>query len=416
MDKVKVGILDVGRARLMTKYCKIADNVEIVAVCDERADFLNELKQELNNNAIDYYSDFDEFLSNNMDAVVLAEHSDNHGELAIKCLKAGKHVLSEPMPVQNMSEAVALVEAVEASDKVYAFAEGHSYMPSTREMRKLYRKGILGNFEYGEGEYFHDCEPYWPDITFGDPNHWRNTMPATFYCAHSIGPIIHITGRRPVQVSAYELPPNEKSRRMGNKAGIGSLMMIHFDDGSLMKSLHGLAPSRTSIWYSLYGSKGRMETARDDAQNDDLYRIILNTDEYEGENNLYNVSTYLPKDKYSEKAETYSHCGSDFYIVWNFIEKIKGNPEAETIDVYEALDMSIPGICGYESLVQGNMPIKIPNFRNKLERERYRNEKACVNPQKAGDMVIKSCSLGEQLIPQEVYDEMRKQWHEHIGR
>ena len=77
-----------------------------------------------------------------------------------------------------MAEAVALVEAVEETGLIYAYGENYCYMPAVLEMTKLYKEGKIGELEYAEGEYLHNCEPIWPEITYGDPNHWRNNMSA----------------------------------------------------------------------------------------------------------------------------------------------------------------------------------------------------------------------------------------------
>ena len=93
-------------------------------------------------------------------------------------------------------------------------------------MKELYQAGALGKFEYGEGEYMHNCEDIWHNITFGDPDHWRNTMHACYYCTHSIGPIIHMTGLRPVSVVGFEGRKTERNMRMGAKAGQFGIEMI----------------------------------------------------------------------------------------------------------------------------------------------------------------------------------------------
>jgi hypothetical protein len=33
------------------------------------------------------------------------------------------------------------------------------------------------------------------------------------------------------------------------------------------------------------------------------------------------------------------------------------------IDIYAALDMTIPGLCAYESAMQGGLPVPIPDWR-----------------------------------------------------
>ena len=40
-------------------------------------------------------------------------------------------------------------------------------MRATYEMKKLYQAGKIGEFEYGEGEYIHNCEPMWEKLTYG---------------------------------------------------------------------------------------------------------------------------------------------------------------------------------------------------------------------------------------------------------
>lgn len=109
-----------------------------------------------------------------------------------------------------MKEAIDLIETVERTGKVYAYAENYCYMPAPKKIRELYRQGVLGDFEYGEGEYMHNCESIWDDITRGLPEHWRNNMHACYYCTHSIGPLIHISGMRPVKVTDLKCPSTQE--------------------------------------------------------------------------------------------------------------------------------------------------------------------------------------------------------------
>ena len=424
MDKIKIGVLGAGRGRMMIKYCALAGNAELVAVCDSYEPFLNRVKEQLgaqlDGDKVTFYTDFEEFIKHDMDAVILSNYANDHAPFAIRCLKAGKHVFSECLPCANMKEAVELVEAVESSDKLYAFSENYCYFPATMEMRKLYREGKLGEFEYGEGEYIHNCEPVWPEITQGNPDHWRNNLYSTYYCTHGTGPLIHITGLRPVRVTGFETPYNARNLRMGSKAGGYSILMMEMENGSYMKVAQGMGPSRDSVWYSLYGSKGRIESARDDTREYEpepgmgsgVCQIYTNLDEYEGESAIYNAKTYEPKDDFSEKAGGYGHSGSDYYDMWNFVEKLRGNPDADVIDVYEALDMGLPGILGYESIMKGSIPVEIPNFRFAAERERYRCDTGCTDPAKAGDMLWPCYHKGNPEIDPQVYEKAKQIWLE----
>jgi len=409
MDKVKIGVIGGGRGKSMIRYGREASNAELVAICDFRDDVLERMKKECGENGISYYSDYDEFLKHDMDAVVLANYANQHAPFAIKAMRAGKHVFSEVLPVQTLKEAVELIETVEETGKIYAYGENYCFMSAPYEMRKLYRQGLIGEFEYGEGEYVHNCEPIWPEITYGEPDHWRNNMYATFYCTHSIGPMIHITGLRPVRVTGFEGPKTERKLRVGSKSGSFGMELIELENGGIFKSIHGDLYV-DSIWYSIYGSKGNMESARESAQNGAYDRIYIHADEYSGGYDTTKKDTYLPVRAQDEQAKSFGHGTSDFYTMYNFVRKIQGDPDADIIDVYEALDMFLPGLFAYRSVLNGGIPMEIPNLRDKAVRDLYRNDIACTDPSVAGDQLIPVFSKGNPEIPDAIYQEVKRKW------
>ncbi len=407
---IKIGVFGARRGNSMIEWCQKSKRAEVVVICDKDADAISELKKKFPIGVI-FCSTFEELLACDIDAVVLANYAHQHAPYAIKCLNAGKHVLSEVLPCQCMKEAVELIEAVESSGKIYAYAENYCYMPAPREMRKLYQSGKLGEFEYGEGEYVHNCEPIWADITYGERNHWRNRMNANFYCTHSIGPMIHITGLRPVSVVGFELPFTDKCARMGRKTGLGGIEMITFDNGGIARSLHACL-DKNSIRFCIYGSKGRAESAQYDAQNGEIKRIYVNLDKTEG---VYDddPTTYLPEDEISAltKEIDYNdiHANSDYYVMHNFISALEGI-DAEIIDVYEAMDMFLPGIFAYFSVLEGGKPQIIPNLRDKGERDKWRHDVRCCDEEVAGDQVLPSYSKCEIEIPDEIYSLVREKY------
>lgn len=407
---IKIGVFGGKRGSIILEWCKKTGLAEVTAVCEKDERTVSELKQRYPNANVVFDSDFDTFLERDTDAVVLANYAHQHAPYAIKCLNKGKHVLSEVLPCQTLAQAVALCEAVEKSGKIYAYAENYCYMPAPREMRRLYRKGVLGELEYAEGEYVHNCEPIWHEITYGERDHWRNRiMHSNFYCTHSIGPVLHITGLRPVSVVGFEIPFNDRCARMGKRSGAAGIEMITLSNGAIMRSLHGDL-DKDQIRYVLYGAKGRIESAAYDAKADDIHRVYANLDEKEG---LYKdeVKTYLPTDEWSEAAKDLGHGGSDYYVMRNFIEAIKGE-SAEIIDVYEALDMFLPGLFGYLSVLDGNAAKKIPDFRKVSEREKYRNDNRCTDYEVAKDQLLPSYSKCKIDIHDDIYENMRRKYEE----
>ena len=397
--KIKVGVLGAFRGETMIKFCKNTDECQLVAVCDKQEDLLNKFKKI---KTITCYTDFDKFITHDMDAVVLANYANEHVPFAIKSLKAGKHVLSEVLAVASLKEAVDLIEAVESTGLVYAYAENYCYMPAVLEMTKLYQEGKIGELEYAEGEYVHNCESIWADITYGDKNHWRNNMSANFYCTHSVGPMLYVSGLRPVSVTGFELPFVSRSARMGRKSGIAGIEMITLENGAIIKSIHGDL-CKNSIWYSFYGTKGRMESAREDSKQGDIYTLYTNYDSCEG---VFDgeVIKLTPKDEFADKAEGLGHARSDYYPMHYFIEACKGNKSAKIIDVYAAVDMTLPGIYAYYSVLDGGTPKTIPDLRLKQERDKVRDD------DRRPGRDLPTYSKGELDIDDSVYEKLKAEY------
>lgn len=387
MERVKVGVIGLHRGKDFIKYCTKANNAELVAICDSWKDGLQRMKEEIADDRITYYNDYDEFLKHDMDVVVLANYANQHAPFAVKAMKAGHHVISEVLPCQCLKEAVELIETVESTGKIYCYAENYCYMTAPREMRRLYRLGEIGEIEYAEGDYAHENEHICVGNTLSDPKHWRNNSYPTFYCTHSIGPILHICGLRPVKVTGFELPNTPSMRRMGQTTGAGGIEMIELENGAVLRSFHGNVHA-TSIRYTVFGSKGRLMSDPNLPESVYATKMYLESYAQEGHYDEMKLDYYEAKDELSEVASHFSFSGADFYTMWNALEKIKGNPAADTIDVYEALDMFLPGLLAHVSVMNGGIPVDIPNLRDPQQREKYRNNTACCDPAVAGDQLM----------------------------
>ena len=361
------------------------------------------------------YENFEDFFNHDMDAVVLANYANEHAPYAIRLLKSGRHVMSEVLPAETMAQAVALIEAVEESGKVYAYAENYCYMWHTFEMRRRYEAGEIGEIQYCEGEYIHDCTNITPRLTYGDPDHWRNNSYPNFYCTHSLGPLMTITGCRPVRVNGMVTQHNTAIRPTGRKCGDrAAIEMVTFDNGAIARSVHEcLKREPGSTNYRLYGMKGCMES--------ELFTPSYAPEEAEPELHVYKEGEKLcvgESEKYVPDPAAFSgmakeftsHGGSDFYPTHFFIQKILGNPEGEkySIDVYTAVDMGVVGILAHRSAIAGGVPMDVPNLRNKEERDAWRSDNKSTNRKiSSGDDLLPCAPGGSVEYPDSVYAEMK---------
>lgn len=74
--------------------------------------------------------------------------------------------------------------------------------------------------------------------------------------------------------------------------------------------------------------------------------------------------------------------------------------------------MGICGIFAFRSILQGNAPMKLPNLRNKDERDAYRNDHACTTPSVAGDQLLPCSSYPERPLTEEEAQANRLKWLE----
>jgi len=407
--KMKIAVVGARRGLDLAGAIRGNPEAELVAICDFDQAKLGKARLALEKagSKAGLYDDLEALLSRDFDVAVVANYATEHAPLAVRLLDSGRHVYSEVAACQSLAEAVALVEAAERNPKqVYGLGENYCYFRSVLEMRRLYRSGALGQALHMEGEYVHDCESIWPSISYGDPAHWRNWVPSTFYCTHSLGPLMSVTGARPLKLSAYE-GPNVVKRSFGARSSDGSIIVCQMSDGSTAKILPFCNYRRhPGVWYALYGSKGTVETDRWASDRVNLF--------VEGDPSRSDQLSYTPRMPCEKEMKgSFGHGGSDYVAFKAFLDAALGREsQLEHVDVYKAVDMSMPGLLGYRSILQGNAPQVIPDLRLKANRDKFRSDSWSLDPAKAapGQPKLPSSSFGEVEIPDSVYAAQRKAW------
>lgn len=209
MEKeIKIGVLGLKRGLCLAENAR-QNNMKIVAICDYCPEVLEGALPKFSELGIHAYSDYDEFLTHDMDAVIIANFFNEHAPYAIKALNADKHVISECAANITLAEGVALCRAVESTQKVYMIAENYCYTKFILEMRKIYQSGEIGRVLYAEGEYNHPMSTKEFNAIAPGLNHWRNLIPSTYYCTHATAPLMFITDTVPVQVNALSVPAGD---------------------------------------------------------------------------------------------------------------------------------------------------------------------------------------------------------------
>ena len=385
---IRVGVVGVGRGRSFIGAAT-ATGMELVALCDT---WDERLAKEANALGVAAYLDYDEFLAHDMDAVVLANYFHQHAPFAIKALQADRHVMSETAACHTLGEGVALARAVEKSGKIYMLAENYPYMAFNQEMKRLYQQGLIGEFKCGEGEYVH---PDPPEVKLGRScgrDHWRNWIPATYYCTHSIAPVMYITDTRPVKVNGFVVPydysDSSKTLHM-DRADTAAMIVCRMDNEAVLKSLHGALRGHGN-YVRIHGNEGLMENAR----HGDKQRLRVWREPWEKNQGEPIETVYTPDfPNHHAEATRAGHGGGDFFTSYYFAEAIRSD-EPPYLDVYRGIDMSIAGIQAWRSALNDSAPIAVPDFRDEAVRQQYENDDWSPDPNRSKEGQPPSSILG----------------------
>ena len=385
-QKLKVGIFGARRGCAFAQAVSISDIAYVSTVCDMDEKKHKEMKMFCCNET-QFFTDFDKFIDSGMDIMILANFFHKHAEFAIRALNKGIHVLSETLPATTMKECVDLCEAVEKSGCKYMLSENYAYFASTIEMKKIYESGKLGDAVYAEGEYIHPMETSEYQRITPFTTHWRAMMPTGYYLSHSLAPLMFITGQTPVAVNAQaiycdKVHPEREGEPIKDTA---TIMLCRTDTGALFRITGWAKFGVRGDWYRISASDGLIETKRDSINDIRLCYNSWSIPEGEQEKTEYTAKW----DSENEKGAIASHNGSDYYMVKDFLNCVINNTEP-FFDVYCASSMAATGILGWRSCMEHGKEFVIPDFRDKAQREQWKNDDLTPFPDENGKSTLPS--------------------------
>lgn len=377
MKRYKIGIFGAGiRGLDLVRNFQLLGS-EITAVCEFRPERRKAAAEALGEN-VAIYDDFNAFLNHDMDAVVLANYFHEHAPYAVKCLEKGLHVYSECISNGTMAEGVELVRAFQKSSAIYMLAENYPQMIFNREIKRICDTKTLGKILYAEGEYNHPGDAndtrFKKDYTYFE-HHWRNYLPRTYYCTHSLGPIMYATGATPKRVTAFAtyapiLDEAPVASFVGDRSAI---MMTENDDGSVFRFTGCAAFGAHHNSYRVCGTNGQIENVRGMGNKIMLRYNSWNVPEGYEKEKLYDPEWNDPDE---EMIVSSGHGGSDYLTARIFLRCIEeGRQPEHPYNIYAATAMSSVAILAHRSMMNGGQPMDIPDFREEACLKAYENDR-----------------------------------------
>lgn len=150
MDKLKVGIVGCGGIanNKHLPAMKKNGNFEIVAFCDIIEKKAVEAKEKFGTENSKVFTDYQELLKEEMDAVYVLTPNKSHACISIAALKSGKHVMCEKPMAKSYEEAKQMVEAAKESGKILNIGYQNRYRVDSTYMKRACENGDLGEIYY----------------------------------------------------------------------------------------------------------------------------------------------------------------------------------------------------------------------------------------------------------------------------
>lgn len=375
----KIGIFGLRRGSVFLQIINaIPEQAEVCAVLEYDAKCVEKLKEkkDLGEN-VKICKDFDELLNSGAEAIILANNFCEHAPYAIKCMENGIAVLSETTAAISLSECIDLCEAYEKTGTKYMLGANMPFCESLLEMKRLNDEGKLGKIMYADAEYYHPMDTKaLISSARGKEKHWRSMLPITYYNMHTMGPLMHISGAMPKKVKAIAVRNEEliKSFGISDNYDVTARSMVEMDNGAVFNVTGCSQIGPMSKWFRIDCEKGIVETER---YNERIVWSRLNgkviPDKYFPATYETGFVTKEEYDKYTPGQRNIGHWELDFWLTISFI-KFLNDEYKPFFDVYKATALSAVGILGFRSILE-DRTIDIPNFADKAEREKYRDDK-----------------------------------------
>lgn len=389
MADIKIGVFGAWRGNSYIELMLEEPEIEIVAICDKNIDTLDNENEKLKN--IASFKDFDEFLTYGknagMNCVFLANYFHQHASFAIKAMRAGLDVFSECTAAATLKECVELIETVEETGRKYMLCENYPFSTEMMKMTEIIKNGSLGTLLYAEGEYNHSGDNEELKKLTPGPYHWRAWLPRSYYITHALGPVMFMTNSEVRYVSARAAHSDllYKLKDWRHNYDGAAMMFCEMDNGMMSRVTGCTAMASDYGRYRVCGDVSGVETGG--YLPDDTVRQFY-FEHTKPENSSENV--FMHKSDLSEfgekgiKAKNAGHGGGDYWVVQNMIDYLL-NDKKPFFDVYRAVNMSVTAILGWRSCLAHGENMRVPDLRDKAERDLVRNDTLTPFPDENGN-------------------------------
>lgn len=357
MKQYRVGVVGISRGSSYARIFSKDRRARVTAVCDLEPKNLEKAAQTYDLSDQQLFTDYDTFLAQDLDIVVVGTPIPFHAEQVVKAIEAGKHVLSEVTAADSLEGCRRIYDAVKASKCKYMLAENYIFLDYIQQWKKYVDRGLLGRIHYAEAEYVHDIRHLLVDKGSGQ-TFWRTYRPPVHYCTHCLGPLLFLMGDDYIVKATASGNKNTIMPEFWPSTIDMQVALFETKQGRAIKILRSQVTPREPhiVTYSVYGTKGFIETGRTPGYDTVGLRYFEGIDSKTIPVNCNGTQLDAPAE-----AIGGGHGTSDYYVAQVFLDAIEQDKEPP-VNVDRALELTIPGLIAQEAAVQGHVWLDVPRL------------------------------------------------------
>lgn len=146
MEPVRFGVIGVGGAwSFHSAACAGSSVLKFVSVYDINSARASKVATLYSANEMRAYSDLQEFLQSEIDAVLVMVPHAYHEGIVAQCAAAGKHVLCEKPMATTLEGCDTMIKATREAGVKLMIAENHRFLPAHQYIHDAVQDGLVGD-------------------------------------------------------------------------------------------------------------------------------------------------------------------------------------------------------------------------------------------------------------------------------
>jgi len=307
-----------------------------------------------------------------VDAVAVFTGAPDHVRHCIACLEAGKHVICAVPAAMSIKECEQLLAVVEKTGLTYMMGETSYYHQALISAREWWKQGKFGNIFYTEAEYHHPgLEALY---TENGKKTWRYGLAPMNYPTHCTAFLVGLTNERLTEVTCVGW--GDDSQYLKDNVYKNPF----WNETALFKTNKNNAFRVAVFWKGAMRGTERAQWYGDkmsffEPDPNGLGPLIVRSSEVVETDEAGFKRTRPTFEPYQQKAwfdtdmlpegvrHGGGHDGAEPFLTDEFIRALVED-RPPSVDIFQALAYTAPGIVAHQSALKGGKQLKIPQFDN----------------------------------------------------